>query len=52
MEEGPRHKGDALMVVHCDGLLRPSEVKIDSIPLWIRLYDLPDAMMRVLCADS
>jgi hypothetical protein len=41
-----RHKGDALIVVHYDGLVRPSEVKIDAIQLWTRLYDLPAAMMK------
>jgi hypothetical protein len=47
LEGGPwRHKGDALIVVHYDGLCRPSEVKIDTIQLWVRLYDLPAAMMR------
>jgi hypothetical protein len=52
-EGGPwRHKGDALIVVHYDGLLQPSEVKIDSILLWIRLYDLPAAMMRVMCMPA
>jgi hypothetical protein len=47
LEGGPwRHKGDALLLVHYDGLVRPSEVKIETIPLWVRLYDLPDATMK------
>jgi hypothetical protein len=41
-----RHKGDTLIVVHYDGLSRPSEVKIDSIQLQVRLYDMPVAMMK------
>jgi hypothetical protein len=41
-----RHKGDALIVVHYDGLIRPSEVRIEAIALWIRLYDLPPVMMK------
>jgi hypothetical protein len=41
-----RHKGDALLVAHYDGLLRPSEIRIQSIRLWIRLCDLPAAMMK------
>jgi hypothetical protein len=41
-----RHKGDALIVVHYDGLIRPSEVRIEAIALWIRLYDLPPMMMK------
>jgi hypothetical protein len=32
--------------VHYDGFLIPSEVKIESIPMWIMLYDLPAAMMK------
>jgi hypothetical protein len=31
----------ALIVVHYDGMVRPSEVNIESIGLWIRLYGLP-----------
>jgi hypothetical protein len=41
-----RHKGDALIVVHYDGMTRPSEVCIDSIGMWVRLYDLPPIMMK------
>jgi hypothetical protein len=47
IEGGPwRHKGDDLIVVHYDGLSRPSEVHIDSIGLWVRFYDLPLVMMK------
>jgi hypothetical protein len=53
IEGGPwRHKGDALIVVHYDGSIRPSEVKIDTIQLWVRLYDLPAAMMKEVCAQQ
>jgi hypothetical protein len=49
-EGGPwRHKGDAHITVHYDGLIRPSEVKIDALQMWIRLYDLPAAMMTKVC---
>jgi hypothetical protein len=44
---GPwRRKGDALLLVHYDGLTRPSEVMIETISLWVRLYDLPGTMMK------
>jgi hypothetical protein len=47
LEGGPwRHKGDAVIVVHYDGLTRPSEVHISSINLWVRFYDLPPVMME------
>jgi hypothetical protein len=47
LDGGPRwHKGDALIVVHNDGLLRPSEIKILTLGLWVRFYDLPPAMMK------
>jgi hypothetical protein len=47
LEGGPwRHKGDALLLVHYDGLTRPLEVRIETIPLWDRLYDLPGTMMK------
>jgi hypothetical protein len=32
--------------VHYDGLLRPSEIKIHSLGLWVRIYDLPPTMMK------
>lgn len=38
------HKGDALLVMHYDGVMQPSPVTFDTIPLWIRLYDLPPLM--------
>jgi hypothetical protein len=41
-----RHKGDALIVIHYDGLSRPSEVRSVNIGLWVRFYDLPPAMMK------
>jgi hypothetical protein len=40
------HKGDALIIVHYDGLSRPSEVRIETIQLWVRFYDLPPTMMK------
>jgi hypothetical protein len=47
LDRGPwRHKGDALIIVHYYGLARPSEVRIESIGLWVRLYDLPPVMMK------
>jgi hypothetical protein len=41
-----RHKGDALIIKHYDGCMRPSEVCNTSIALWIRLYDLPQTMIK------
>jgi hypothetical protein len=35
-----------LIVVPYDGLRRPSEISIENILLWVRLYDLPPAMMK------
>jgi hypothetical protein len=47
LDGGPwRHKGDALILDHYDGLIKPSEVRIETIALWIRLYDLPLVMMK------
>jgi hypothetical protein len=43
---GWRHKGDALIVLHYDGFSRPSEIRVENIALWIRLYDLPLVMMK------
>ena len=43
---GPwRHKGDAIIFVPYDGVTRLSEVTIESIGLWIRIYDIPVDMM-------
>jgi hypothetical protein len=38
-------KGDAIIMVQYDGLTKLSEVVIESIPLWIRIYDIVVAMM-------
>jgi hypothetical protein len=38
-------KGDAIITVPYDGLSKLSAVIIESIHIWIRLYDLPVAMM-------
>jgi hypothetical protein len=47
LDRGPwQHKGDALIVVHYDGLVHPSEIRIQSLGMWVRFYDLPPAMMR------
>jgi hypothetical protein len=47
VDSGPwRHKGDAVIVVHYDGLSRPSEVHIYDINLWVRFYDLPAIMIK------
>ncbi|TVU12618.1 hypothetical protein EJB05_46269, partial [Eragrostis curvula] len=44
---GPwKHKGDALIVVPYDGWSKPSEVCIESISLWVRIHDMPPAMIR------
>jgi hypothetical protein len=48
IEGGPwRNNGDALIVVHYDGLARPTEVRIESLSMWIHLYDSPPAMMEM-----
>jgi hypothetical protein len=38
-------RGDAIIMVQYDGLSKLSEVVIESIPLWIRICDIPVAMM-------
>jgi hypothetical protein len=47
-----RHKGDALLVVAYDGFTRPSDVQIDKINLWVRVYDVPEALMTTGFARS
>jgi hypothetical protein len=41
-----RHRGDALIVAHYDGLMRPSEIRIKCLGMWVHFYDLPPAMMH------
>ncbi|KAF8685867.1 hypothetical protein HU200_043779 [Digitaria exilis] len=44
---GPwKFRGDALIVVRYDGCSRLSEVVIESIPLWLRIYDIPVMLQR------
>jgi hypothetical protein len=53
LEGGPwRHKCDAFIPTHYDGLSRPLEIRITSMALWIRLYDLPQAMMKEVYAKQ
>jgi hypothetical protein len=53
LDGGPwRHKGDVLIVAHYDGLILSSENCIKSIGLWVRLYDLPTAMMKPIMAQQ
>ena len=43
---GPwRHKGDAVIFVSYDGFQRISEVVINSLALWVRIYDIPITMI-------
>jgi hypothetical protein len=41
-----------LLIAHYDGLLRPSEIRIHSIGMWVKLYDLPTAMMKPAIAQK
>lgn len=46
LEKGPwLPKGDALIIAPYDVKMRPSEIKLESIPLWVQIYDLPPIMM-------
>ncbi|RCV42666.1 hypothetical protein SETIT_9G233800v2 [Setaria italica] len=45
LQAGGQNKGDALIIVCYDGFTRPSDVVIESIPLWVRLYDILIGMM-------
>lgn len=46
LQGGPwLHRGDALLVVEFDGLTSPSNVPLDVVPIWIRIYDLPLVLM-------
>jgi hypothetical protein len=37
--------GDAMIFVSYDGVQRTSEIQIESIMLWVRIYDIPATMM-------
>lgn len=46
MQGGPWiHKGDALLVASFDGITSPSKVPLDTVPVWVRIYDLPLVLM-------
>lgn len=39
------YRGDAFLITEYDGKSRPSDVKLNSLPVWVRIYDLPLSMM-------
>lgn len=39
------HRGDALLVASFDGITCPSNVPLDVVPIWVRIYDLPLVLM-------
>lgn len=39
------YQGDAFLITEYDGKSRPSDVKLNSLPVWVRIYDLPLSMM-------
>lgn len=41
------HKGNALLVAPYDGTSCPSDVKLDAVPVWVQIFNLPMAMMTV-----
>lgn len=46
LQGGPwLHRGDALLVAKFDGITSPSEVPLEFVPIWVRIYDLPLALM-------
>jgi hypothetical protein len=44
-------KVTTLIFVNYNGLTRPSEIKIQSIGLWVRLYNPPPTMMKPTMAE-
>lgn len=36
---------DAFLVVPYDGIARPNDIKLETIPLWARIYYIPGTMM-------
>ena len=42
MHEGPWHfRGDAVILKEYDGVTKPSNVKLDTIEIWIQIHDVP-----------
>lgn len=47
LQGGPwLHRGDALLVADFNGLVSPSMVPLETMPIWVRIYDLPLVMMN------
>lgn len=48
LQGGPwLHRGDAPLIADFDGLTSPSMVPLETVPIWVRIYDLPLVMMNI-----
>ncbi|XBI52765.1 hypothetical protein VPH35_035097 [Triticum aestivum] len=43
MQEGPwNFRGDVVIIAPYDGITKPTEVKLDTLDIWIQIHDVPD----------
>ena len=51
MEEGPwNYKGFVVIVAPYDGFTKPSQIKLDTLELWVQIHDLPNGYCPMLNA--
>ena len=49
MHEGPwNFRGDAVLLAPYDGITKPSTIKLESIDIWIQIYDVPELYAHLI----
>ena len=49
MQEGPwNFRGHAVIIAPYDGVTQPTQVKLDTLDIWIQIHDVPDLFAHLV----